>query len=332
MAIKIYIQGSRLTREIFEFQEKSNFKPVHYSEKPAFAALSYAFFQKSSHSSLQEKRLSHQNNMIPAHQHQHFFPHLINKDFDFILIDFMNEKYGLVNINNWSINYLDSKTATTHDSIQKNGFQTTYGNNEYLQDILSGFDLFYDNLKSIGKSEKLIVNKIFWATHDEHGKALFSMLTYINKANELLSEIYCSLERNYTNLKFINYGETVFITRSKLKNGLNTYYYIDKIYKKALIEIENYCEESIVLLDPKLRISDNYMYFNAHFKKSNFEIEYAAYLFKNKIKINTQWYQDSPNFVFSIQGAGSYEVQLFCRIKYSKIIKKYLSDEIYHPN
>lgn len=98
MAISVFIQGSCVTRDAFEFN-KENFNLVHYGARSSLATL--AFNSPKYEFNLNAINSNFQKRMVEDDIKRNVLNNIESKDFDILILDFIDERDGLVNINNY---------------------------------------------------------------------------------------------------------------------------------------------------------------------------------------------------------------------------------------
>jgi hypothetical protein len=325
MALDVFILGSCVTRDAFEYDLSGNFRIVHYSARSSLAT--FCFPKIKSPLNIEKLKSNFQKKMLKDDHDRNFFQYLNDKDFDLFILDLIDERGGLINIDDlgYVTNLSELKESGVIDLAKSIAMIEPHGDT-HKKYLLEGFDKLYSELINKGKENFLIINKVFWATRIESNENISKNINYILKANKFLEEIYFYISENYPKVFFLNYDNSDFVANSKHKWGLSPFHYVDGLYQETINKIENfYFTKEVEILDLNLSYEENNIFFYSNIE-SPYEMEFAAYLFKNSEVVDKIWYQNTPLFKFNIKEKGVYKTRIFCRRKGTKFIKSKFSN------
>jgi hypothetical protein len=326
--IKVFICGSCVSRDALEVEGNDNFELVHYGARCSLATL--AFPDVIENINLDNISSPFQKRMVNDDIHRNILKYIGDKDFDFLLMDFIDERDGLVNIENkgWLTNSAELKSTGYEE---KGSFNRIISGSEiHLQKFLDGFNILYQKLLLLKKEDKMLINKVFWSTHKDNGETVSPTINYIKEANAFLTKIYDYLALNFPSLKFIEYEKSSLVAKSDHKWGVAAFHYVDKFYVETLEKLNQIYLSDIFINEMKINLINNELIFNAHVvHNENKSIDFAAYLFKDGRKVDQLLYRKESSFKFGYRGQGEYKVRLFCRYKNSKNLKIMFSPAFY---
>lgn len=327
MAIQVFIQGSCVTRDAFEYDLDKKFEIVHYGARSSIASLCFSRIKKPL--DLSKLQSNFQKKMLEDDHNRNIFQYILEKKFDLFIMDFIDERGGLINID--GLGYV-----TNLAELKNSGVTNTEGSIETIEPysnyhkrlFFAGFDRLYSELKKINKENSCIINKVFWATKNEKDEYVTPTVDHIVKANNFLEDIYSHISKHYPKIQFLEYNNINIIANSSHKWGISPFHYIDGFYLETLERLENiYALKDVYFNNYTIEYKENKIFFNAEVN-APYEVEFAAYLFNGIKRVGEIWYQDFPSFEFNVLDKGIYKVRLFCRRKGDKFIKTIFSEAL----
>ena len=325
MAIRVFIQGSCVTRDAFEYDLDKKFEIVHYGARSSIASLCFSRIKKPF--DLSKLQSNFQKKMLEDDHNRSVFRYITEKEFDIFFIDFLDERGGLINIDNlgYVTNLDELKNSGVVDSAISTETIEPYGN-YHKRLFFAGFDKLYNELKKVKKENSCIINKVFWATKNEKDEYVTPTVDHIVKANNFLEDIYSHISKHYPKIQFLEYNNKNIVANSSHELGVTSFCYVDELYLETLDRLENiYALKDVYFNNPTIDYKANKIFFNVEVE-APYELEFAAYLFNGFKRVNEIWYQDSPYFEFDILDKGFYKIRFFCRKKQDKFVKMIFSD------
>lgn len=327
MSIKVFIQGSCVTRDSFEYNLDKKFEIIHYGARSSIASLCFSSIKKPF--DLSKLQSNFQKKMLEDDHNRNLFQYILEKNFDLFIMDFIDERGGLININNlgYVTNLAELKSSGVTDTADSIEIIEPYSN-YHKRLFFAGFNRIYNELKKINKENSCIINKVFWATRNEKDEYVTPTIDHIIKANDFLEDIYSHISKHYPKIQFIEYSNKNIIANSNHKWGMSPFHYVDGFYLETLERIDNiYALKDLHFNNSTIEYKENKILFNAEID-APYEVEFAAYLFNGFRRVNEIWYQDCPSFEFNVLDKGTYKVRLFCRRKGDKFIKTKFSEAL----
>lgn len=233
--MKILIYGSCVSRDIFEHPENKGAEIVGYYARSSLAS---SFSKPASLNaddyeiaSPFQKRMLHWDFTKPVRED------IAEADFDVLLVDFIDERLSVAELEPGSIVTMSLEFLTW---VQPNcpvppEKNIPSGSPRHRELWLEGFKRFVQALREVGKLDRLVINRVYWASTLEDGGNLPIKYSreYIDKNNAFLDWMYNQASVVSDEIKFIDYEEKIFVSSSKHKWGISPFHYIDDYYIEA---------------------------------------------------------------------------------------------------
>lgn len=229
----IFVYGGCISRDVFnEPYNKGQLNLIAYIARYSIAKLgkpsiTVKINEKKLPSAFQRKAIENdaKNNLL-------YFLEL--KDYDYLLIDFMFSRFKLVEY--------ESTLLTYSSELGRSGLITSSHNiisndsDLYWENFKKGLDLFFNFLSKNNKLHKLLINKIYLASHDNEG----NVFNGVNRQNDFLNKIYNLISTRLEKNQILEYDQELFIANSNHRWGKDPMHYTDDFYHE--------CYEKIVSL------------------------------------------------------------------------------------
>ncbi|HDZ49575.1 hypothetical protein LCGC14_0056310 [marine sediment metagenome] len=231
--LNVLIFGSCVSRDFFEITAEKKIKLVDYYARSSFASISASPIKDDDLTERVESKW--QRSMIERDLGKNIIKDLEVKDFDIILVDFIDERFNLAKVFSSvctiSTEYKKYQNKSKYKSI-------AFDSDEKFELWKAGIDKFLSTLIKINALDKLRVSKVYWATEIE-GEGRFSdeYYDYIKRNNIMLDKMYLYLEEKVNINQFIFYPEKTLMAAQKHKWGVQPFHYVNDFYfytKKSL--------------------------------------------------------------------------------------------------
>lgn len=234
MSLKnLFIIGSCVTRDAIDPKFTQNkFKLTSYNARTSLTRLNY----KNTH--VLEKDIDlksqFQRKVVAKALSGNLLDEIIQTDFDYLILDFVDDRFGMVQLNNEDIFVTYSEELRSSNFISReNKILISPDSFIYLKAWEDGLL----KLLQVVPADKVIVNNVQWASETEDGDSL-SNPTRINFCNSLVISFYCIASKYIPARNFINYDSNVFIGASDHKWGKSPFHYIDDVYHFFIKRLE----------------------------------------------------------------------------------------------
>lgn len=235
-ALRVFVLGSCVTRDSFELPEARQFKLVNYFARTSFAS---AFQEKSICGyDLSNIKSDFQRRMVENDLHKKTTEYLKSTEFDYLIIDLIDERFGIAMDSNGGLFTLSSEFK---DNIVINdGLEIIdAGEDLFFEYWCKGWNDFIDIAKEHNFLHKIILNKVYWANVlDENNTPAFpDYVGWINRNNSWLDRLYSYIEQD-GRINIISYSHNDFIVDKEHRWGIQPYHYTKSFYLKFLSKLE----------------------------------------------------------------------------------------------
>lgn len=226
---KFLILGSCVSRDVFLPKYRSEIGSCGYYPRTSFARLSFEKVNKFP--DLSNLSSPFQRKIVTQDLNLDLFDTLINTDYDYILIDLIDDRYGLVKFENTfvtkSFEFDSSKILDSNCEINT----VSFFSKDFYFYWEKGFKLFLDFCILNNIESKLVLNKVYFADSIDNGKNFNNFTqSQIENYNSRLDEIYDLINDLVPNLIVIDYPQNIIIAKSNHKWGEMPFHYIDEFY------------------------------------------------------------------------------------------------------
>lgn len=235
--MKILIFGSCVSRDILSHDTSKSLTLVDYYARSSIAALCSSDIQRAPDTSRIPSAF--QRKMVENEISRNFLKQLPGLDFDLLLLDLIDERFDLVEVEKDAYLTVSSEfmqTGFVTKAIKESGAWVKSGSVRYRALWLRGLQRLVATFQRLGILERVIVNKVFWASSFDNGERLPDKFhpAYINQANEHLAWMYQQLERHLGHSQFlVPRDDSLKSGRSHIW-GVSPFHYGDRYYQEAL--------------------------------------------------------------------------------------------------
>lgn len=152
-------------------------------------------------------------------------------DFDFLLVDFIDERIPLLRVNSSYLTFSPELKRTGYQGAAQD--EVRPGSAEHLELCKDGIS----SLVALVGAHRIVVNKVFWASHNTAGEPL-SQVREIYEMNEMLSSIYGFLSV-IEGIRFIEYPESILLAEENHKWGPTPYRFGSAVHRHLLERLAN---------------------------------------------------------------------------------------------
>lgn len=230
---RIFIFGSCVSRDAF----LGDMKPHDYLARSSIASA----FGRSCNVDLAQADLAaiasdFQRRMVAADIRRSAAIALGSSGYDYLLLDLIDERFDLAEFGD--------SLVTVSSELLRAGLELPP-----RQQRLSPVDARrrrlwregFRRLVQVVGEEKIILNRVFWATHDENGIELPKQAD-IRAANLQLARMYGFVE-SFEGIRAIDYPPDLIVSDSRHKWGISPFHYIPELYLHTLKSIAELDEE-----------------------------------------------------------------------------------------
>lgn len=246
----IAIYGSCATRDVFGILNPSDMTVVEYTARNSFASQ----FSKRGQLRILKSNLDNlssgfQRRMVLRDFYKNFFETLKGIEFDCIVIDFIDERCRLLELESGILTYSNELALTKFLSTLADKGQFIHPNTDkHFERWRLGWDEFIRQANELGIKNKIVINRLFWASELENGEKFNDQTPggynqiLIQQSNQYLKRLYDYCAKDIATNALITYQPEEFVANSKHKWGIAPFHYVDALYcstHKQLLSILN---------------------------------------------------------------------------------------------
>lgn len=232
---KICIFGSCVSRDIIEYDMKNNFELIDYYARSSFASLaSSAMIEQSVLDNIQS---SFQKRMVLRDMDKSFIRKLKKNDFDFLLIDFIDDRFHFYKISKNSVVTVSNEYKKAKGKLYSSNM--IYSKSQEHIDLWNkGIEKIYDDLYFI--QDKIVLNKVYWSDVFYNGDKFLINQEELISNNNFLKERYDAFFKFFPKIKYIEYPKDMLVLDHEHKWGGAPMHYHSDVYKYAYVKLCNF--------------------------------------------------------------------------------------------
>lgn len=242
MTKNLTIYGSCVSRDIFNLEDSRSFKLTDYFARSSMASLSSAPYENED--ALSRIPSAFRRRMVACDFSKKILTQPeVFQNADIILIDLIDERFDLVALPSGQIITNSSELAEsgllTDSSVH--GFKLIKpGSSERRALWVEGMHKFLSVLEFHNKLDRLIVNKVYWASRFENSSdTIFPVsLAAVEKANQELDWMYKELEKKLSKHQFLHFPVQLLTSDEHHRWGASPFHYSEQYYKAALAQLD----------------------------------------------------------------------------------------------
>lgn len=224
-AARVVIYGSASTMEAFDLPNE--FDVLEYVARSSLSTSFLPSVKSACDDLISGDRPSKFYRNILEFNFDKKLPELLSSaEFNVLLIDLLDERFP--------ISPVEDSYVTKSPELRRLGFEgpsegeVLPGSPKHLEMCKTGIE----RLIGLVSPQKVIVNRLFWATHDSGGN-LLPQKEEIARQNEFLSQLY-SLFAQYDGIRFIDYPEGTLLSEQVHKWGPTPYRFGSTVHHHLL--------------------------------------------------------------------------------------------------
>ena len=235
--MKVFIAGSCVTRDAFTPDTKKYFEIVDYYARYSLTRLNYPAIQLDITEELFEKKVPSpfQRKLLKNDFNNNLLDKLSGTDFDYLIIDCIDERFGLVR-------YKHSSYVTNSDELRKAelinakaALKIPFNKEEFLHFWRYGLKKIID----VVGVNKIIINDVLWTNRLNNGGTV-STIENVETCNEIVSQLYkIAKEEGVPETNFVNYPHDIFIADISHRWGASPFHYTQEVYDYFINYMKN---------------------------------------------------------------------------------------------
>ena len=241
MSIRVFIYGSCVSRDIFNFDSEHKFELVDYYARSSLAILPGTPYPNDD--ALCVISSAFQRRMVSRDFSREILEDSRLDQADIILLDLIDERFDLVLLPS---NHIVTASGELLASGFLRGISSSFrlikpGTIERRDLWLKGVDLLFHRLQQRDLLKRVIVNKVFLATKfaNDATTEFPTLSNSISSINQELSWMYQALRGYLTELQFLEFDDETLLANSQHRWGPSPFHYVDDYYRSALMKLES---------------------------------------------------------------------------------------------
>lgn len=241
--MKIFILGSCVSRDAFNFCEIGEFKIVEYIARSSLASIFAEVPFEDKFSCLLNSKF--QQRLVDMDINKRAVAILDNSEFDLLLVDLIDERFNLAES-------APGRVCTVSSEFLGTGALKELPN---LKIINSGSDVFFkywengflsliDLIEKNNKIEKFKINKVYWLREMENGEVYKN--SNIDKANETLDKMYLFIEKRLGKNIFFTYDSNEMRGAINHQWGPAPFHYVNDFYLSTISKIRSIAARDVL--------------------------------------------------------------------------------------
>jgi len=244
--LNVLLLGSCVVRDPFEREEQRGGKDFHvaafYSltSMASMGALPMHGIDVSSISDAWRRR------MVEADLRKDSLVDLARIDIDLVLVDFTVDTFTLLLTE-------DGRGLTVSNVLLRNQHlleglpreRYDFMHPAYREYWAAGWKKTVEILRNAHRLNRLLVNRVYFATIDDAGSCFSDKRRRIDAANAFLDWAYARAAEDLPPSQFIDYRRDAFVAKCGHKWGRYYAHYVDEIEESCIASVKSYCESSI---------------------------------------------------------------------------------------
>lgn len=230
--MKVFVIGSCISRDAFALPEAEGVAEIsHYSARSSLAVLPTGRVRVPLQ--VQNMPSPWRRRMIEADHRKSLLQALASVPSDLVLLDLIDERFNLLEIAGALATLSVEYMAVVPKPFA--GTVIASGSDRHVKLWNAGFALLMDRLREAGRLDRLRVNRVYWATHDNSGAPLSDpSQERIAAANAFLEGRYADIARHLGSHVFFEYPAELMVADRGHKWGLSPFHYLRKFYLAQL--------------------------------------------------------------------------------------------------
>ena len=239
MPINIFILGSCVSRDSFNYDDNHQFEIANYIARTSLASCFVPSIlngiQLDQISSLFQRRVEKDIKAILPRT-------LRNTTYDILLLDVIDERFDLYIDNSDGVCTLSNEFYTTgFDPDNSDGYIVPSGSKRFLKKWLSGWYKLIAILKAQGNLDRLRVNEVYWSNKCKDGRDYLPTYSAekIKQANALLSTLYSHMRVVLPESQFLRFDDSYFVGANEHKWGRSPFHFEPDYYREVLNKLRD---------------------------------------------------------------------------------------------
>ena len=211
-----------------------------YYARSSFASIFQPKFIHSEIADLLESKF--QKKIVKADMEKSILPVLKKNDFDILLLDFIDERFNLLEFDN-TICTLSNEAVTTGIKEKCPNHKIIKSRSELFFNMWEqGWKEFIKLMYEQNSLDKVFLNKVYWAEETVSGENFEPSYTKnsIEEMNKFLDRLYSIAEQAIPPENVMHFSKSLMVGADEHQWGRSPFHYVDDYYESALNFLDNW--------------------------------------------------------------------------------------------
>lgn len=232
--MRLAIFGSCVSRDAIGFDEEGKVKLLAYYARSSLAS---AFGNEPKDITIDTGviKSQFQQRIVNYDIIKKFKNDITELDFDYLLIDFIDERFNLWRSPEGGLLTLSNEFMSAR-CVLNGGNIIQSGSIEWLSYWEEAWHQLYEIMKESGLLHKIIINESYWSESITSGYEKIPNYpnALIKRSNEVLTKLYGIIKTNLPESAFIKFSQCELIAKHDHQWGISPFHYVDDYYKKII--------------------------------------------------------------------------------------------------
>lgn len=239
--VKVLLFGSCVSRDALELNGFADMELIEYFARSSIAGVGTAACDREV--SLDNVESNFQRRILGYELNKSFADVVVSTDFDVLLVDLIDERFGLL------VSEDENTVFTLSNEMLKTDVKSVYEGLEvvlplsqrYYELWLGGWERLVDILSHHGCLHKLRVSQALWASQDSTGVTFDAMYRkgWIEKNNQFLMRMYERMAQDLSSTQFVQFTKESVVADANHKWGRSPFHYMPQVYMKIIASIKD---------------------------------------------------------------------------------------------
>ena len=290
--VNVFILGSCVSRDPFEFADGRDFNIAAYFARSSFASLdSKPFVDERILANIESK---FQKRVVKADMDKSVFHELKERAYDLLLIDLIDERFGL-SLSKESVHTVSSEYKKA--LYKPNDYKIIRSFTSEKRELwLKGLTKIKSFLEANSLDTKLVINKVYWSLNSGNSQRVSCLYSeeFVCSVNHELEWMYQSISRLLPRSRFIEYRPNELEIDEEHKWGMQPFHYSRVAFSRQLKTLYSLSLRSIEFTI-KHPLGDHTM---------SFPVNWSIDPFRNRAwqhnLCSLRWLNSSHSFLFKL--------------------------------
>lgn len=233
--IRILIVGSCVSRDIFEFCAAPDFIIADYFARTSFASLGAP--PTVDNALLGRIEGDFRRRMVLRDMDKSLFTTIQHSNFDLILLDLIDDRFDIVLRDGGALT-LSEEYMGGAEPADISGCRLPNTNPKRHELWRQGLSKFLHEIKARGWENRLVVNRSFWALHQQDGQPIARYRrNELRRQNLILTKFYGEIAAAMPQAAWLTYPTEILVADRGHKWGEAPFHFVQQVYESGISQL-----------------------------------------------------------------------------------------------